>query len=135
MISILVCFWLWLAPPSVDLPKDLDLVLRNYEKAWRAKDATALAALFAEDGFALGDGAPFARGRSEIEKAYAGSGNDLYLRAVAFHQEGNLAVVIGAFTQGSAENPDRGKFVLTLRRAKAGADWKIWSDMDNGVRR
>jgi len=123
------------APPSIALPKELDVVLRDYERSWRAKDAKALAALFADDGFALGDGAPFARGRAEIERAYTGSGNDLYLRAIAFHQDGNLAVVVGAFTQGSADNPDRGKFVLKLRRSKAGAAWKIWSDMDNGVRR
>jgi hypothetical protein len=35
--------------PSVTLPPELDRVLRDYEKAWQARDAAGLAALFAED--------------------------------------------------------------------------------------
>ena len=39
--------------PSVTLPPPLARVLRDYESAWQKKDAKALAALFAEDGFVL----------------------------------------------------------------------------------
>jgi uncharacterized protein (TIGR02246 family) len=51
---------------------DLARVLTDYEQAWRAKDAAALARLFAEDGFVLSPGTPMVRGRGAIEKAYRG---------------------------------------------------------------
>jgi hypothetical protein len=41
------------ALPSIELPAALDRVLRDYERAWQARDAAALSALFAEDGFVL----------------------------------------------------------------------------------
>ena len=44
---------------SVTLPPELDRVLRDYENAWQAKDAGALARLFTEDGFVLSNGKPF----------------------------------------------------------------------------
>ena len=42
---------------TVALPPELARVLTDYEKAWQARDAAALAALFAEDGFVLPSGA------------------------------------------------------------------------------
>ena len=50
--------------PAVALPAALDRVLRDYERAWQARDPTALAELFAEDGFALANGHPPVRGRT-----------------------------------------------------------------------
>ena len=52
--------------PSVELPPELDRVLRDYERAWRAGDAVALASLFAQDGFVLQSNRPPIRGREEI---------------------------------------------------------------------
>ena len=52
--------------PSVTLPPELARVLTDYEKAWGAKDAAALAALFAEDGFVLQRNKPPVRGRDAI---------------------------------------------------------------------
>ena len=118
--------------PSVALPPELARVLTDYEAAWRAKDAAALARLFAEDGFVLGSGAPPVRGRAAIESAYAGSGGPLVLRALAFATEGPLAYIIGAFARQPGE-PDVGKFTLTLRKDASGK-WVIVSDMDNGNR-
>src|SRR3546814_2207834 len=51
--------------PDVTLPPELDRVLRDYERAWRAGDAAALASLFTEDGFILQSNRPPIRGRSE----------------------------------------------------------------------
>ena len=59
--------------PSISLPSDLDRVLRDYEKAWAARDAVALAALFTEDGFVLQGGKPPVRGREAIRAAYDGT--------------------------------------------------------------
>ena len=117
------------ALPSVTLPAPLARVLTDYETAWQNKDAAALAALFTEDGFVLSSGNPPVRGRAAIEKHYAGQGGPLALRALAFATEGSLGYIIGGFARAKDE-PDIGKFTLTLR--KAGGRWMIMSDMDNG---
>jgi ketosteroid isomerase-like protein len=119
--------------PSVEPPPDLARVLRDYETAWRARDARALAALFAEDGFVLTGGSPPVRGRAAIEKTYTGAGGPLELRALAYAVEGPIAYIVGGFARQKGE-PDAGKFTLTLRRG-AGERWLIFSDMDNSNRR
>jgi ketosteroid isomerase-like protein len=116
-------------PPSVELPKDLARVLTDYEQAWTARDARALAALFTDDGFVLSNGRAPARGRTAIEKHYTGAGGPLFLRAFAFATDGNVGYIIGGFATSKA-GPDAGKFTLTLR--KESARWLIVSDMDNG---
>ncbi|MGV7197130.1 nuclear transport factor 2 family protein [Xanthomonas sp. WHRI 7064] len=118
------------AVPSVPLPPKLDRVLRDYERAWRKGDASALAALFAEDGFLLQSDRPPIRGRAAIQAAYEGSsGGPLRLRSLGFSAEGNVAYIIGAYGYGDAPG-DMGKFTLTLHRAP-GKPWLIFSDMDN----
>lgn len=116
--------------PSVALPPDLDRVLRDYERAWRAGDAMALAALFAQDGFVLQSNRPPIRGRAAIQAAYDGQGGGpLRLRAFAFAFTDTIAYIIGGYGYGSKPG-DTGKFTLTLRRAP-GEPWLIYSDMDN----
>lgn len=118
--------------PGVTLPPELARVLTDYENAWRAKDAAALAALFAEDGFVLQRNKPPVRGRAAIQKAYAGAGGLLALRALAFATEGSVGYIIGAYAARAGE-PDDGKFTLTLKKGADGK-WLIMSDMDNGNR-
>ena len=115
-------------PPTVELPPELGRVLTDYETAWRARDAAALALLFAEDGFVLPGGRPPVRGRSAIEKHYTGQGGPLSLRALAYATDGSVGYIIGGYS-GQKGQPDEGKFTLTLR--KAGGRWLIVSDMDN----
>jgi ketosteroid isomerase-like protein len=114
--------------PSVQLPPELDRVLRDYETAWRAHDPEALAAIFAEDGFVLTPTKPPARGRAAIREVYRNAGGPLALRALAFETNGPVGYIIGAFgrTEGG---PDSGKFVLALRRV--GERWLITADIDN----
>jgi len=119
-----------LEPPSVALPADLDRVLRDYEKAWRAHDAAALVDLFTEDGFVLSPGSPPVRGRAAIARHYAGAGGGLYLRAFGYRVDGRLAWIVGGFAHAEGA-PEDGKFTLTLRRGDGGR-WRITSDMDNG---
>ncbi|HIE0126976.1 YybH family protein [Stenotrophomonas maltophilia] len=117
--------------PDAPLPPSLDRVLRDYEQAWRAGDAKALAGLFAEDAFILQSNQPPVRGRDAIERAYAGQGGgSLRLRALAYSAEGNVGYIIGAYTYGNNVG-DTGKFTLTLKRVGDGR-WLIFSDMDNG---
>lgn len=118
------------ALPSIALPPALDRVLRDYERAWKAGDGAALAALFAEDGFILQPGRAPVRGRSAIRARYAGqAGGDLRLRALAHAAADTVGYIIGAYSYGEAPG-DVGKFTLTLRRARGGP-WLIFSDMDN----
>jgi len=115
--------------PSVALPPDVDRLLRDYERAWAANDAAALAALFAADGFALPSGQPPARGADSIRKAYShGGGMPTTLRALDYRAAGELAYVVGAY--GPAGQPgDFGKFVLVLRRVDG--RWLIAADIEN----
>lgn len=118
------------ALPSVTLPPELARILTDYETAWQARDAEALAALFTEDGFVLSSRRPPVRGRAQIAARYQNSGGPLALRALAYATEGDLGYIIGGFALQPG-GPDIGKFTLTLRR---GPDerWLIMSDMDNG---
>ncbi|WP_425611267.1 YybH family protein, partial [Xanthomonas campestris] len=117
------------AVASVALPPELDRVLRDYERAWRKGDVSALAALFAEDGFLLQSDRPPIRGRAAIQVAYeVSSGGPLRLRSLGFSAEGNVAYIIGAYGYGDAPG-DIGKFTLTLHRAP-GKPWLIFSDME-----
>lgn len=115
--------------PSVTLPPDLERVLRDYENAWRARDADALATLFHEDGFVLSVGQPPVHGRTAIRARYAASGGELHLRALAWAASDTVGYIIGAF--GARPDRDSGKFVLALRRASVRQPWLIAADMDN----
>jgi len=119
--------------PSINLPPEMDRVLRDYEAAWTAKDAVRLSRLFAEDGYVLPNGNPPAKGRAAIAAFYNGQGGPLFLRAIAFAAEGKVGYIIGGFA-GAANSPDDGKFTLTLRKGGDGR-WLIVSDMDNANRR
>ena len=118
--------------PSFELPDALTRVLRDYEKAWRARDAAALADLFTEDGFVLQNGKPPVRGREAVREAYKGSGGPLFLRALAYSADGVTGWIIGAYS-GQENGPDEGKFILALRQRSDGY-WLIAADMDNSNR-
>jgi hypothetical protein len=114
--------------PSVQLPPELDRVLRDYETRYRMGGDT-LAALFAEDGFVLSGGLPPVRGRAAIARHYGRAGGPLMLRAIAYATEGDLGYIIGGYRY-PPQTTDMGKFTLTLRRDASGY-WVIYSDMDN----
>jgi ketosteroid isomerase-like protein len=122
------------ALPSVQLPDDLDRVLREYEAAWAAGNETALAALFTEDGFVptpLG----WVRGRDGIARVYENSSGPLRLRALAFNVSDSVGYIVGAYTYGEQSgSTDGGKFLLALRRDSSGK-WLIAADLDNSNRR
>jgi ketosteroid isomerase-like protein len=119
--------------PSIALPPALDRVLRDYERAWRSGDASAVAALFAEDGYVLQSGHDPIRGRAAIAAAYKGqAGGPLHLRAFAYATSDTTGYILGAYGYGNSNDvPDVGKYTVTLRRSRGGP-WLLFSDMDNG---
>jgi ketosteroid isomerase-like protein len=120
--------------PSIELPAELDRVLRDYAAAWTAGDAAALAALFTEDGYVPGPGG-WVTGRDAIRAQYANAGGDLRLRALSYAIEGDVGWIVGAYGYGDgAATQDGGKFVLALRRGDDGR-WLIAADIDNANRR
>lgn len=118
--------------PTVELTPELARVLTDYETAWVARDAKALAGLFAEDGYVLPGGRPPVKGRAAIERYYQGHGGPLSLRAIAYAMEGPVGYILGGYASEKGKEDD-GKFTLTLRRDAAGR-WWIVSDMDNSNR-
>ena len=121
--------------PSITLPAELNRVLRDYERLWRAGDAAGLAAIFTEDGFVPGR-TGWWRGRDAIKGAYQSASGELNLRALAFATGDTVGYIIGAFRYGADANaPDNGKFVLALRRASRTGPWLIAADLDSANRR
>lgn len=116
-------------PAAVALPAPLDRVLRDYERAWRAGDGAALAALFTEDGFAVQSGSPLARGHAAIAGNISGPGGALQLSAYAFSVSGSVGYVVGGYRYPDTTGPG-GRFVLALRQGADGR-WRIAADLDN----
>ena len=114
----------------VELPPELERVLRDYERAWQAGDADALAALFTEDGFVRKEGR-WIRGRDSIRVAYKEAGGPLRLRAVSYAVEDSVGYMVGEYGYGRGpEVKFGGKFVLALRRSADG-EWRIAADLDS----
>jgi uncharacterized protein (TIGR02246 family) len=121
--------------PSITLPAELNRVLRDYERLWRAGDEAGLAAIFTEDGFVPGR-TGWWRGRDAIRGAYQTASGELNLRALAYATSDTVGYIIGAFRYGTdASAADNGKFVLALRRATRTSPWLIAADLDSANRR
>ena len=119
--------------PSITLPPELDRVLRDYERGWKAGDEAALTALFTDDGF-VPRPTGWIRGRTAIREAYASGSGDLRLRAHAYAVQDTVGYIVGAFGYGdAAATRDGGKFLLALRRTRGGP-WLIAADLDSGNR-
>jgi len=117
--------------PPVELPAELDRVLRDYEAAWKAGDGKQLASLFTEDGFTLASGQLPLRGRDAIAGWIKGPGGELRLRAFAWATSDSVGYIVGGFGYPGMRGPG-GKFLLALRRGDGGR-WLIAADMDNAA--
>ena len=118
------------APSSsgASLPPELQRVLDDYSTAWRARDARALAALFADDRTVVPNACPPVKDRAGVEACYTGHGGGIGLTALDHRIDGALAYIIGEYA-GEPGGAPGGKFVLTLTKDEAGR-WLIVADMD-----
>lgn len=123
------------APPTsgATLPPEIQRVLDEYSAAWRAKDAKALAGLFADGRIVVPNACPPAKNRAEIEACYTGHGGGIGLSALDHHIDGSMAYIIGEYAAAPG-GPAAGKFVLTLSKDQTGR-WLIVADMDQPYRR
>ena len=120
-------------PSPVQLPPAVARVLTDYEVAWRARDAAALARLFADGRVVVPNACAPVNSRAEVERCYSGSGGNLSLRALSYAVDGSLGFIVGEFA-AAAGDPPSGKFVLTLWKNPDGR-WMIIADMDRPYRR
>lgn len=119
--------------PSVELPRALNRVLREYERHWQDGNAEALVALFTDDGLVARRGG-WIRGQTDLREALGGTSSELRLRAVAYAADERVGYIVGAYGYGDQPSiPDRGMFILTLRRGEDGR-WLIAADLDGAIR-
>lgn len=118
--------------PSVTLPADLDRVLRDYEKAWRASDAQGLSDLFVDGRVVLTNSGRAVVGRAAVKELYSRGGGPLILRAMSYAADDTVAHIIGAYATREG-GTDSGSFVLALVRPRGGK-WLIAADMDRPYR-
>lgn len=119
--------------PSVALPAELERVLRDYERHWHGGNAEALVALFTEDGMIARRGG-WVRGTAALREGLQRTSSDLRLRAVSYSLAEHTAWIVGNYGYGTDPGaPDRGMFILALRRGADGG-WLIAADLDGAIR-
>jgi uncharacterized protein (TIGR02246 family) len=119
---------------SGDLRAQIEKLDRAWEKAYNAKDAAGLTALYASDAQVLAPGAEPASGTQAIHAFFTkdvaqGAKNTLKLEDVV--GSGDYAIETGGYVATSPEGKhlDHGKFVTVYK--KEGGGWKIYRDTWN----
>jgi ketosteroid isomerase-like protein len=106
----------------------------QFEKAFGAKDAAAVAALYADDARVMAPNAATAQGQAAAKDAFEGmikSGLGLKLANVEAVSAGNLGHAVGTYTVTGPDGAviDTGKYMETVR--KTDGAWKITNDIWN----
>jgi len=105
----------------------------------KAKDAAAIAALYAEDGAVMPPNAPIGKGRAAIQQAWAsmmqtpGFNLTFVPEQIIVSSSGDMALDRGTYKLAVAPNgtskTDTGKYVVVWR--KIGGEWKAAADIFN----
>ena len=117
--------------------------IRGHVDHWmqlvKAKDAAAIADLYAADGAVMPPNAPIGKGRAAIQKAWAGMmqmpGFDLTItpEQIIVSSSGDMALDRGTYRLSVAPEgktqTDTGKYVVVWR--KIGDEWKAAADIFN----
>jgi len=130
------------AAAAVDTSAD-EQAIRGQVDRWlqlvKAKDAAAIAALYAEEGAVMPPNAPIGKGRAAIQQTWASlmrtPGFDLTFapEQIIVSSAGDMALDRGTYRlkfapHGTAQT-DTGKYVVVWR--KIGSEWKAAADIFN----
>jgi uncharacterized protein (TIGR02246 family) len=127
---------------AVDTAGD-EQAIRGQVDRWlqliKAKDASGIAALYAEDGAVMPPNAPIGKGRAAIQQAWASMmrtpGFDLTFNPeqIVISSSGDMALDRGTYNltvaPAGTTQTDTGKYVVVWR--KIGGDWKAAADIFN----
>ena len=127
---------------AVDTAGD-EQAIRAHVDHWlqlvKAKDASGIAKLYAEDGAVMPPNAPIGKGRAAIQQAWASMmrtpGFDLTFNPeqIAISSSGDMALDRGTYSltvaPAGTTQTDTGKYVVVWR--KIGGDWKAVADIFN----
>jgi uncharacterized protein (TIGR02246 family) len=127
---------------AVDTGAD-ERAIREQVARWlqfvKAKDAAAIADLYAEDGAVMPPNAPIGKGRAAVRQAWASMmgtpGFDLTFRPeqIVVSSSGDMALDRGTYrltvAPAGATQTDTGKYVVVWR--KVGGDWRAAADIFN----
>jgi uncharacterized protein (TIGR02246 family) len=130
---------------AVDTGAD-EQAIRGHVDRWlqlvKAKDAAAIAELYAEDGAVMPPNAPIGKGRAAIEQTWASMmrtpGFDLTFvpEQIIVSSSGDMALDRGTYSltiaPDGATQTDTGKYVVVWR--KIGREWKAAADIFNSDR-
>jgi predicted TIM-barrel fold metal-dependent hydrolase len=112
--------------PTIELPEDLERLLRAREKGWN--DKAALAPLFTEDSMVLDTHEPrWIRGRDKVTEYLAGTfGKPHRVTPVAYAVKGSTAYIAGYFTRPLEDGSTRyfGHVLLSLEKGSDNV-WRI----------
>jgi uncharacterized protein (TIGR02246 family) len=111
----------------------------HWLKLIKAKDASGIAQLYAEDGAVMPPNAPIGKGRAAIEQTWASMmgtpGFDLTFapEQIVISSSGDMALDRGTYSlkvaPAGTTQTDTGKYVVVWR--KIGGDWKAAADIFN----
>ncbi len=127
---------------AVDTGAD-EQAIRGHVDRWlqlvKAKDAAAIAELYAEDGAVMPPNAPIGKGRAAIQQTWASMmgtpGFDLTFtpEQILVSSAGDMALDRGTYrltvAPDGASQTDTGKYVVVWR--KIGSEWKVAADIFN----
>ena len=130
------------SPAAVDTAGD-EQAIRAQVDRWlqlvKAKDASGIAEIYAEDGAVMPPNAPIGKGRAAIEQTWASMmrtpGFDLTFNPeqIIISSSGDMALDRGTYTltvaPAGAAQTDTGKYVVVWR--KIGGEWKAAADIFN----
>jgi len=123
------------AASAADARKGIDAGNARWLAGLAAKDAGAIAAVYAEDAILYPPGAGAVSGRKAISAAFEPMlGAPLSLKTVEVKQSGDFAVETGTWTMAGPDGKlaDDGKYVVVWK--KVGKGWLMWRDIWNSSR-
>jgi len=143
LLPTLLVTWTFGASPTACVPQAnvserlarqaVERVMDRYLAAYHRNDASAMAQLYAADGFLLPPGRELIQGRGAIREFWEqGMEASIQMDNVAIGAAGGTGYVVGRYRIPADEDgeAESGKYVVTLRRQSDGV-WRVAADIWN----